>query len=45
MVIVFFVGKTICEAIKKLGGTMPEDLSTPKKSLKEIENNDLKTID
>ena len=34
----YIVGKTIREAIKKLGGTMPEDLPTPKKSLKEIEN-------
>ena len=30
--------ETIREAIKKLGGTMPEDLPTPKQSLKEIEN-------
>ena len=31
------VGKTIRKAIKELGGTMPEDLPTPKKSLKELE--------
>ena len=31
------VGKEIRNTIKKLGGTMPEDLPTPKKSLKEIE--------
>ena len=31
------VGKTIRETIEKLGGTMPEDLPTPPKSLKEIE--------
>ena len=31
------VGKTIRKAIKELGGIMPEDLKTPKKSLKEIE--------
>ena len=33
----YIVGKTIREAIKKLGGTMPEDLPTPNKSVKEIE--------
>ena len=33
----YIVGKTIREAIKKLGGTMPEDLPTPGKSVKEIE--------
>ena len=31
------VGKTVRKAIKELGGTMPEDLPTPKKSLKELE--------
>ena len=31
------VGKVIRETIKKLGGTMPEDLPTPKKSIKELE--------
>ena len=30
------VGKEIRNVIKKIGGTMPEDLPTPKKSLKEI---------
>lgn len=33
----YTVGKTIRDAIEKLGGTMPEDLPTPDKSLKEIE--------
>ena len=33
----YLVGKTIREAIKKLGGTMPEDLPTPDKSVREIE--------
>lgn len=33
----YTVGKTIRNAIEKLGGTMPEDLPTPDKSLKEIE--------
>ena len=37
------VGKEVRASIKRLGGTMPEDLPTPKKSLKEIENeNNLK---
>ena len=31
------VGKTVRKAIEELGGTMPEELPTPKKSLKEIE--------
>ena len=37
------VGKTVRKAIKDLGGTMPEDLPTPNKSLKELEkeNKDL----
>ena len=33
------VGKEIRNTIKKLGGTMPEDLPTPDKSLKELEKN------
>ena len=32
----FEVGKKVRETIKELGGTMPEDLPTPKKSLKEL---------
>lgn len=31
------IGKNIREVIEKNGGTMPEDLPTPKKSLKELE--------
>ena len=31
------VGKTVRKAIEDLGGTMPEDLPTPDKSLKELE--------
>lgn len=34
----YMVGKAIRETIEKLGGTMPEDLPTPKKSIKELEN-------
>ena len=32
------VGKEVRNTIKKLGGTMPEDLPTPNKSLKELKN-------
>ena len=34
----FKVGKAIRETIEKLGGTMPEDLPTPNKSIKDLEN-------
>ena len=34
------IGKNIREVIAKNGGTMPEDLPTPKKSLKELEKED-----
>lgn len=37
----YIEGKTIREAIKKLGGTMPEDLPTPEKSLKELEKDEM----
>lgn len=33
----FEVGKVVRNTIKELGGTMPEDLSTPTKSIKELE--------
>lgn len=36
------VGKAVRDTIKNLGGTMPEDLPTPKKSLKEIEKEEIK---
>ena len=39
------IGRNIREVIEKIGGTMPEDLPTPKKSLKQLEkenNNSLK---
>ena len=43
------VGKEVRNSIKRLGGTMPEDLSTPNKSLKELEKSnkklDVKNID
>lgn len=31
------VGAKVCETIKELGGTMPEDLPAPKKSTKQLE--------
>ena len=33
----YTIGKNIREVIAKNGGTMPEDMETPKKSLKELE--------
>ena len=40
------IGKIVREAIRKAGGTMPEDMPTPKKSLKQLEKEkkDLKII-
>ena len=38
----FIVGKNVREAIKKNGSVMPEDLPTPKKSLKELEKETLR---
>jgi len=35
------VGKAIRNTIELLGGTMPEDLSTPNKSIKELEKEDI----
>ena len=40
----FNIGKNIREVIAKNGGTMPEDLPTPKKSLKQLEKENKKTI-
>ncbi len=31
------VGAEVREAIKRLGGTMPEDLSTPEKSIQQLQ--------
>ena len=33
----YTVGKKVRKTIKELGGTMPEELPTPSKSLKELE--------
>ena len=38
------IGKNIREVIAKNGGTMPENLPTPKKSLKELEKEDIKRL-
>lgn len=39
------IGKIVRKAIKEAGGTMPEDLPTPKKSLKEIEKENKAFLD
>lgn len=38
------VGKTVRKAIEELGGTMPENLPTPKKSIKELEKEEYQKI-
>lgn len=38
------VGKVISKAIQELGGTMPEDLPTPEKSIKDLEKEESKKI-
>ena len=38
------VGKKIRNTIEELGGTMPEDLPTPERSLKELEKNNKKLL-
>ena len=39
------IGKIVRNAIKEAGGTMPEDLPTPEKSLKEIEREDKELLE
>ena len=39
------VGKEVRNTIKKLGGTMPENLPTPNKSLKELEKENKRLVD
>lgn len=39
------VGSEIRNTIKKLGGTMPEKLPTPKKSLKELEKDKFEKLE
>ena len=38
------IGKIVRKAIKEAGGTMPEDLPTPKKSLKQLEKENNKNV-
>lgn len=38
------VGKEVRQTIKRLGGTMPEDLPTPEKSIKKIEKEQIKFL-
>ena len=40
----FEVGKKVRETIEELGGTMPENLETPEKSVKEIEREEKKKL-
>lgn len=40
----YTVGKEVREAIAKIGGTMPEDLPTPEKSISQIEREQLKQL-
>lgn len=39
------VGKKVRQTIKELGGTMPEDLPTPRKSIKQIEKEQRKDLE
>ena len=38
------VGKIVRKAIEEAGGTMPEDLPTPEKSLKQLEKENKKSL-
>ena len=40
----YTVGKTVRKAIKDIGGTMPEDLPTPEKSISQIEKEQFKKL-
>ena len=40
----YTVGKEVRETIEKIGGTMPEDLPTPEKSITQIEREQLKQL-
>ena len=40
----FTVGKEVRQTIKKIGGTMPENLPTPEKSISQIEKEQLKRL-
>ena len=41
----FDVGQTVRRTIQQLGGTMPEDLPTPQKSIKQLEREQKKKIE
>jgi len=41
----FEVGARVRQTIKELGGTMPEDLPTPNKSVKQIEKEEAKRLE
>ena len=41
----FYVGSKVRKTIKELGGTMPEDLPTPEKSIKTIQKEQSKLLD
>ena len=43
-VIHFTVGKEVRDTIEKIGGTMPEDLPTPEKSISQVEKEQLKRL-
>ena len=38
------IGKIVRKAIKEAGGTMPEDLPTPQKSLKQLEKENNRSL-
>lgn len=40
----YMVGKEVRETIEKIGGTMPEDLPTPEKSISQIEREQIKRL-
>ena len=38
------VGQAVRQTIKRIGGTMPEDLPTPKKSIKQLQQEECEKI-
>lgn len=42
---VFLVGKKVRQTIQELGGTLPEDLPTPEKSIQELQRDEQKRIE
>ena len=41
----FEVGREVRDTIKRLGGTMPEDLPTPKESIQQVQQKEQKRIE